>query len=94
MQIGVNKISDSRELPFFIQRLTADYPSQDGKVVTGIEKIRIADSDHLSNSWSKTEILGGLNGKDIDFLGPSTNEGESGIVEVHSMTPTGSAVLD
>ena len=38
-QIGVNEITDSRELPFFIQWLTADHPSQDGKAVAAIEKI-------------------------------------------------------
>jgi hypothetical protein len=87
-QIGVNEITDSRELPFFIQWLTADHPSQDGKAVAAIEKITIADKDHLADSWFKTEILGGLNGATIDFVDPSTNEGESGIVAVHLTTPT------
>jgi len=57
-QIGVNEITVSREFPFFIQWLTADYHSQDGKAVAAIEKIRIADTDHLLDSWFKTEILG------------------------------------
>ena len=93
-QIGVNEITDSRELPFFIQWLTADHPSQDGKAVAAIEKITIADTDHLSDSWFKTEILGGLNGADVEFVDPSANDGEYGIVAVHLMTPTGSVVLD
>jgi Cdc6-like AAA superfamily ATPase len=74
-QIGVNEIADSRELPFFIQWLTADHPSQDGKAVAAIERITIADSDQLSDSWFKTEILAGLNGTDLEFIDPSTNEG-------------------
>ena len=93
-QIGVNEITDSRELPFFIQWLTADHPSQDGKAVAAIEKITIADTDHLSDSWFKTEILGGLNGADIEFIDPSANDGEYGIVAVHLMTPSGSVALD
>jgi hypothetical protein len=93
-QIGVNEIADSRELPFFIQWLTADHPSQDGKAVAAIEKITISDSDQLSDSWFKTEILAGLNGTDLEFIDPSTNDGESGIVAVHLMTPGGSVVLD
>ena len=93
-QIGVNEIADSRDLPFFIQWLTADHPSQDGKDVAAIEKITIADSDQLLDSWLKTEILAGLNGTDLEFIDPSTNDGESGIVAVHLMTPTGSVVLD
>ena len=93
-QIGVNEITDSRELPFFIQWLTADHPSQDGKAVAAIEKITIADTDHLSDSWFKTEILGGLNGADVEFIDPSANDGEYGIVAVHLKTPSGSVVLD
>ena len=59
-----------------------------------IEKITIADTGHLSDSWFKTEILAGLNGTDIEFIDPSTNEGESGIVAVHLMTPSGVVRLD
>jgi hypothetical protein len=74
--------------------LIADHPSQDGKAVAAIEKITIADTDHLSDSWFKTEILGGLNGADIEFIDPSANDGECGIVAVHLTTPAGSVVLD
>jgi hypothetical protein len=35
-----------------------------------------------------------LNGTDIEFIDPSTNEGESGIVAVHLMTPSGVVRLD
>ncbi len=93
-QIGVNEITDSRELPFFIQWLTADHPSQDGKAVAAIEKITIADTDHLADSWFKTEILNGLNGADVEFIDPSSNDGDYGIVAVHLSTPAGSVVLD
>jgi Glyoxalase-like domain len=80
-QIGVNEITDSRELPFFIQWLTADHPSQDGKAVAAIEKF-------------KSEILGGLNGADVEFVDPSTNDGEYGIVTVDLVTPNGVVRLD
>jgi hypothetical protein len=93
-QIGVNEITDSRDLPFFIQWLSANHPSQDGKAVAAIEKIRIFDTDHLSDSSFKTEILGGLNGADVEFVDPSANDGKYGIVAVQLTTPTGSVVLD
>jgi hypothetical protein len=48
-RIGVNEIADYPELPFLIQCLTADEPSQDGKAVAAIEKITIAGSDQLSD---------------------------------------------
>jgi len=47
-----------------------------------------------SDSWFKSEILDGLNGTDIEFIDPSTNEGEPGIVAVHLMTPSGVVRLD
>jgi hypothetical protein len=87
-------MTDSRELPSFIQWLTAGHPSRDGKAVAAIEKITIADTDHIADSWFKTEILGGLNGADIEFIDPSTNDGEYGIVAVHLVTPSGSVRLD
>ena len=93
-QIGVNEIADSHELPFFIQWLTKDHPSQDGKAVASIEKITIADKSELSESWFKDEILAGLAGTSIEWTDPSTNEGENGIVAVHLKTPTGVVVLD
>jgi hypothetical protein len=93
-QIGVNEIADSHELPFFIQWLTKDHPSQDGKAVASIEKITIADKGELSESWFKDEILAGLAGTSIEWTDPSTNEGENGIVAVHLKTPSGVVRLD
>ena len=68
--------------------------AQDGKAVAAIEKITIADSDQLSDSWFKTEILAGLNRADVEFIDPSANDGEYGIVAIPITTPTGSVVLD
>jgi hypothetical protein len=93
-QIGVKEITDSRELPFFIQWLTSDHPSQDGTAVSKIEKIVIADNDQLAQSWFKSEILGALTGVTIDWVDPSANDGENGIVAVHLSTPNGLVVLD
>jgi hypothetical protein len=70
------------------------HPSKDVKAVAAIEKITIADSDHLTDSWFKTEISDGLNGADIEFIDPSTNDGEYGIVAVRLMTPSGTVKLD
>ena len=93
-QIGVKEITDSRELPFFIQWLTEDHPSKDGLTVSKIEKIVISDKDQLSDSWFKTEILNGLDKISIDWVDPSSQDGETGIVSVHLSTPNGSVILD
>jgi hypothetical protein len=93
-QIGVKEITDSRELPFFIEWLTDDHPSKDGSTVSKIEKIVISDKDQLSDSWFKSEILGALENVSIDWVDPSSQDGETGIVSVHLSTPNGSVVLD
>jgi hypothetical protein len=93
-QIGVKEIEESRELPFFIEWLTEDHPSKDGTTVSKIEKIVIADKDQLSDSWFKTEILGALDKVEIDWVDPSSQDGETGIVSVHLSTPNGSIILD
>jgi hypothetical protein len=38
--------------------------------------------------------MDGLNGADIEFIDPSTNDGEYGIVAVDLMTPSGVVRLD
>jgi len=93
-QIGVKEIADTREFPFFIQWLSADHPSQDGTPLAEIEKIVIADTDQLADSWFKEEILASLGDVTIEWIDPSTNDDQSGIVAVHLVTPGGVVVLD
>jgi hypothetical protein len=91
--IGVNEICDSHGLLCFIQWVTTDHRSYDGKVVATIEKITIAETEALASSWFNSEILGGLNGTNIEFIYPSTNDGEYGIVTVQLAKPRGAVVL-
>ena len=93
-QIGVKEITDSRELPFFIEWLTEDHPSKDGSTVSKIEKIVISDKDQLSDSWFKEEILAALGDVTIEWVDPSTNDDQSGIVAVHLSTRSRIEILD
>ena len=93
-QIGVKEITDSRELPFFIEWLTEDHPSKDGNAVAKIEKIVIADRDQLSDSWFKNEILGALSGVSIEWTDSDSNEGDNGIVGIEILSPTGLIRID
>lgn len=47
-----------------------------------------------SNSWFKTEIRGGLKGACVELIDPSSNDGESGIVVMRFMMPSGVVKLD
>lgn len=93
-QIGVKEISDSREFPFFIQWLSTEHPSQDGKPSAKIQKIVIADSNQLSDSWFKEDILRALDEVSIEWVNPSMNDDQTGIVAVHILTPNGVVILD
>lgn len=93
-QIGVKEIVDTPKFPFFIQWLSTDHPSQDGTPLAEIEKIVIADDEQLADSWFKEDILASLGDVIIEWVNPSTNYGQSGIVEVHLSTLNGAIVLD
>jgi hypothetical protein len=93
-QIGVKEITDSRELPFFIEWLTEDHPSKDGNAVAKIEKIVIADKEQLSDSWFKNEILGALSGVSIEWTDSEDNDGENGIVGIEIQSPSGLIRID
>ena len=92
-QIGVIEISEQPELPFFIQWLTNDHPSSTGGEAK-IAKIEIAAKNQLDESWFKNEILAGLEGTEITWVDPSTNDGIEGIVAVNVVTPAGAVRLD
>lgn len=93
-QIGVKEIADTREFPFFIEWLSADHPSQDGVALSEIQEIVIADTDELSDSWFRSEILAALGSVSIKWIDPSINDNQSGIVAVHLLTPNGIVILD
>ena len=92
--IGVKETEESRELPFFIQWLTEDHPPKNGLTVSKIEKIVIADKDQLSDSWFKEEILAALGGVTVEWVDPSTNDDQSGIVALHLTTRSRIEILD
>ena len=93
-QIGVKEISENREFPFFIQWLTSDHPSKDGEPIAKILSIVIAGEDQLSQSWFKDEILESLDHINIEWIHPSDNDNQSGIVSLKLFTQHGEVVLD
>jgi hypothetical protein len=93
-QIGVKEIADTREFPFFIEWLTEDHPSQDGIPNAEISKIVIADQNELSDSWFKSEILASMGGISIEWVDPSLNDGQTGIIAIEITTAQGVVLLD
>ena len=93
-QIGVKEIAETPTLPFFIQWLSTDHPSQDGIPQAEILKIVIADGNQLAESWFKEEILTSLGEVKIEWVDGSTNYNQYGIVALHLDTPNGIVILD
>jgi hypothetical protein len=93
-QIGVKEIADTRQFPFFIQWLSTDHPSQDGTPSAEIQKIVIADSSGLENSWFKNEILTAVGDVEIEFIAGAEDTDQTGIISIQIMTPTGLVSLD
>lgn len=81
-QIGVREIIGSGELPFFIQWLSDQHPSQDGKAVAKITSIVIADGEQLNRSSFKSEVISGLGGIEIIWKDLEAEEVASGIISV------------
>lgn len=48
-RIGEIEIADTCEFSFLNQRFTVDRPSQDGTLIAEMEKIIIAEQDHLAD---------------------------------------------
>ncbi len=93
-QIGVKEITDSRELPFFIEWLTEDHPSKDGSAVAKIAEIVISDTDQLEDSWFREEIVNSLDSIRLEIVDPSDYDGEIGIVAIHMVVNGNSIVIN
>jgi hypothetical protein len=91
-QIGVKEIAEVRELPFFIEWLTQNHPSQDGIGVTKIRKIVIADESQLGESWFKDEILTALD--QIQLAWDENLNAVRGITLIEFETPAGIVSID
>jgi len=93
-QLGVLDTLKDAQLPFFIQWLTTDHPSNDGKAVARISKIEVAGTESTINKWLDAEIQNTLDGIEISWVDIDEKDSESGIVAVNFETPGGLIRLD
>ena len=93
-QLGVLDTLEDSQLPFFIQWLTTDHPSTDGKAAARIYKIEIAGTESKIKKWLDAEIEDILVGIEIDWVEVDKNNSESGIVAVNFETAGGLIRLD
>jgi hypothetical protein len=94
-QIGVLGTLEDKQLPFFIEWKSPDHPSIDGKAIAKIVKIEIAGEPVRIQEWLGCDLKTALGAEvEVVWLTPADAEGESGIIAVHLMTPSGVVRLD
>ena len=94
-QIGVLGKLEDKQLPFFIEWLSLDHPSTDGKVIAKIVKVEIAGDESRIEEWLGSELRAAIGSDvEVEWVEASVNDGDSGIVAVHVMTPSGVVRLD
>lgn len=94
-KIGVLGTLEDKQLPFFIEWLSLDHPSIDGKAITKIVKVEIAGGESRIEEWLGSEIRTAIGSEvEVKWVSASVNDGDSGIATVHLMTPSGVVRLD
>jgi hypothetical protein len=94
-QIGVLGTLEDKQLPFFIEWLSLDHPSTDGKAIAKIVKVEIAGDESRIEEWLGSELRAAIRSDvEVEWVAESANDGDSGIVAVHVMTPSGVVRLD
>lgn len=94
-QIGVLGTLEDRQLPFFIEWIENHHPSTDGKAIAKIVKVEIVGDEKRITDWLGNDLATALGSEiEVMWLSPTDTEGESGIVAVHLMTPSGVVRVD
>ena len=81
-QIGVLATLEDSQMPFFIQWLTTEHPSTDGRASAKISKIEIAGNESKIKEWLDSDISKLLGDAEIVWVDKAVNDGQTGIVAV------------
>lgn len=93
-QIGVLGTLEDSQLPFFIQWLSQDHPSTDGKAIAKITKIEIAGDEDTITKYLGSDLAHAIGDIEVVWVNPADNDGQNGIVAVDLETPNGVVRLD
>jgi len=93
-QLGVLGTIKDSQLPFFIEWLSQNHPSSDGKAIAGIKQINISGDEKTIEDWLGSNPKGAFKDVEVNYLDASNFEGETGIISVTISTPNGEVVLD
>lgn len=93
-QIGVLGTLEDAQLPFFIQWLSQDHPSADGKASAKIVKVEIAGDESTIANYLGSDLANAIGEIDVMWIDPADNDGQNGIVAVHLQTANGVVRID
>jgi hypothetical protein len=93
-QIGVKEIEESRELPFFIQWLTDDHPSNEGVATADISKIVFSGQNKFKNSTFGDEVLESIDEGILTWRNDAASLNESAIIAIVFKSQFGLVELD
>jgi hypothetical protein len=94
-QIGVLETLEDKQCPFFIECLSLDHPSTNGKAIAKIVKVEIAGDESRIEEWLGSELCAAIGSDvEVEWVPAAASDGESGIVAVYVMTPSGVVRLD
>jgi len=93
-QLGVLGTIKDSQLPFFIEWLSQDHPSLDGKATAEIKQIDISGDEKTIETWLGSNPKGAFKDVEVNYLDASNFDGETGIISVTISTPSGDVVLD
>ena len=86
-QISILGTLEDKQLQFFIEWLSLDYPSTNGKAIEKIVRVEIFGDESYIQEWLGSDV-------EVEWFAATASEGESGIVAVHVMSPSGVVRLD
>ena len=93
--IGVLGTLEDRQLPFYIPWSENHHPCTDGKAAAKILEIEIAGDETTITTWLGSGMAHAIgDGVEVNWLDPSANDGDNGIVAVHLQTPSAVVRLD
>jgi hypothetical protein len=74
--------------------MSSDHPSNDGKAVAEIVKIEISGDEKTIEEWLGSDLSKAFDGVEIEWVDLANNDGQTGLVAVHLLTPSGVVRLD
>lgn len=93
-QLGVLDTLKDSQLPFFIQWLTADHPSVDGKAIARIKKLEISGSKSITEKWIDSDLSTVMKNIEVTWSSSFENGGETGLIAATLETKNGDVRLD